>query len=58
MRDDDGRLVDAGTGSVWDSVTGEAIAGPLQGTVLDQLPVTRAFWFAWSSFFPNTQVVD
>jgi hypothetical protein len=24
----------------------------------DELPVTRAFWFAWSSFYPNTQVVD
>ena len=24
----------------------------------DEIPVTRAFWFAWSSFYPNTQVVD
>jgi hypothetical protein len=24
----------------------------------DEFPVTRAFWFAWSSFYPNTIVVD
>lgn len=24
----------------------------------DEVPVTRAFWFAWSSFYPNTQVVQ
>ena len=24
----------------------------------DEIAVTRAFWFAWSSFYPNTQVVD
>ena len=24
----------------------------------DEIPVTRAFWFAWSSFYPNTQVVE
>jgi len=24
----------------------------------DEIPVTRAFWFAWSSFYPNTQVAD
>ena len=23
-----------------------------------EIPVTRAFWFAWSSFYPNTLVVD
>ena len=24
----------------------------------DEIPVTRVFWFAWSSFYPNTRVVD
>ena len=24
----------------------------------EEIPVTRAFWFAWSSFYPNTEVVD
>jgi hypothetical protein len=27
------------------------------GVDRDEIPVTRAFWFAWSSFYPNTQVV-
>ena len=28
------------------------------GNDRDEIPVTRAFWFAWSSFYPNTQVVE
>lgn len=28
------------------------------GEERDEIPVTRAFWFAWSSFYPNTQVVQ
>ena len=28
------------------------------GEEREEIPVTRAFWFAWSSFYPNTQVVD
>ncbi len=24
----------------------------------DEIPVTRSFWFAWSSFYPNTTVVE
>lgn len=28
------------------------------GEERQEIPVTRAFWFAWSSFYPNTQVVD
>lgn len=24
----------------------------------EELPVTVAYWFAWSNFYPNTQVVD
>ena len=28
------------------------------GDQRDEIPVTRAFWFAWSSFYPNTKVVE
>ncbi len=28
------------------------------GVDRDEIPATRAFWFAWSSFYPNTQVVE
>jgi len=30
----------------------------VSGESREEIPVTRAFWFAWSSFYPNTQVVD
>lgn len=47
---DSRRAVDANTGSEWDIFTGEALAGPLQGTILAQVPVTYAFWFGWSDY--------
>ncbi len=49
---------DAATGSTWDLVLGVARSGPLEGTALEDLVVQTAFWFAWSVFYPNTQVVD
>jgi hypothetical protein len=49
------RFRDEETGSVWD-LTGLAIDGPLVGTQLQQLPAYSAYWFAWSSFWPNTDV--
>ena len=35
---------------------GEAQAGELEGTRLRQMPAYSAYWFAWSSFWPNTSV--
>jgi hypothetical protein len=49
---------DSETGSTWDLGTGTSTDGELAGTVLDQLTVTPVYWFAWSSFYPNTKVVD
>lgn len=57
-RDDEGRLVDEATGSTWDPVTGAAASDAMRGSALEPVPVTRAFWFAWSSFFPNTRVIE
>jgi uncharacterized protein DUF3179 len=42
------------TGSTWDPVTGEAIAGPLAGQRLTPVPATTSFWFGWFDFFPGT----
>ncbi|MCK5378875.1 MAG: DUF3179 domain-containing protein [Acidobacteria bacterium] len=53
-----GVLKDTATSSVWDKTTGVALQGKLAGTKLEELPVTRVYWFAWSSFYPNTQVVE
>ncbi|UCF67279.1 MAG: DUF3179 domain-containing protein [Acidobacteriota bacterium] len=51
-------IVDKQTSSRWDLARGLAIAGPEKGTRLDELVVQPAFWFAWSSFYPNTRVID
>ena len=48
---------DRGTASSWDLVQGVCTAGELEGSTLEQVAVTPVFWFAWSNFYPNTQVV-
>mgnify|MGYP001812909489 CR=1 FL=1 len=52
---DDG-FVDSGTGSVW-SITGEALSGPLAGSRLERVPHLDTFWFAWSTYQPDTTLV-
>ena len=51
-----GKVLDAG-GSTWDLGTGGCIAGPRLGARLEMVPVTPVYWFAWSSFYPNTMVI-
>jgi hypothetical protein len=53
-----GGLRDRATGSTWDLDRGVALSGPLAGRELQELPVTTAYWFAWSAFYPNTGVVE
>lgn len=49
-------LTDNETGSTWDW-RGLAIAGPLQGERLTPLEdAWTLFWFAWSVFYPETQI--
>jgi hypothetical protein len=52
----DGEVLVAG-GSRWDIVTGRALDGPHEGTVLtranDRSPM---FWFAWADFNPGTEI--
>lgn len=52
----DGRIVDTDTGSEW-TVDGRAVSGARQGARLE--PVQRtyvAFWFAWATFQPETEL--
>lgn len=49
-------MEDRQTGSTWQALTGRAIKGKLAGTRLRQLPATRAFWFAWKGFYPETRL--
>jgi hypothetical protein len=49
-------LTDDQTGSTWNT-KGEALAGPLEGEHLTQLvDAYVVFWFAWSLYFPDTDV--
>lgn len=48
-------LQDLETGSTWD-LKGRAIAGPLRDSVLEQIPGHGAFWFAWITFWQDTEV--
>lgn len=56
--DEKGILRDDTTSTAWNPTTGVALRGKLAGTQLEELPVTRVYWFAWSSFYPNTVVID
>lgn len=49
---------DRETGSRWDLENGRCLKGKFQGEVLGSVAVTRVFWFAWSSYYPNTKVID
>jgi hypothetical protein len=52
------RFLDGQTGSFWDLVSGIAVQGPMEGNQLSELMIHTAYWFAWSSFFPHTAVLD
>lgn len=49
-------LRDLETGTVWSALTGEALTGELEGARLEVLPGFAVFWFAWSDYFPDTDV--
>ena len=50
------QLRDEETGTSWDALTGEALAGELQGTSLERVKSTGSFWFGWKDFYPETEV--
>ena len=56
--DQPGRGHDQQTGSRWDLTTGVALDGHYAGKSLPELVIHTAYWFAWSSFYPNTTVLD
>lgn len=54
----DGRFFDVQTGSRW-TLDGRAADGPLEGATLEPVPDAYvAFWFAWATFHPNTDVLS
>ncbi len=52
---EEGQFIDNETKSVWDE-HGEAIDGPLKGTIMKRTSGHIAFWFAWVAFYPETEV--
>ena len=52
----DREMRDAETGSTWLITTGVAIEGELEGIRLHQEPSFASFWFAWTDFYPDTEL--
>lgn len=51
-------MVDIETDTLWNQLTGEAIAGLLKGTVLDRFPITVTTYGEWIAEHPDTAVLD
>ena len=49
------KIVDEQTGSVW-NILGEAVEGELAGERLEAVVHANHFWFAWSAFFPDSDL--
>ena len=50
-------LVDEQTGSQWRAISGMCVSGELKGKQLKMLPAMTGFWFAWTRFFPDADVM-
>lgn len=50
-------FVDVQTGSRW-SITGRALDGELDGSQLTPVPHLDTFWFSWSSYRGETELID
>ena len=48
-------LIDAETGTTWDTVRGLATDGPLRGEALRQVPYISSFDWAWLDFHPTSE---
>lgn len=50
-------FVDQETNSTW-NILGRAVDGPLSGETLRPITHVRTFWFSWSTFRPETELID
>lgn len=48
-------LIDEETGSIWDVGRGIAVEGPLRGEVLQPVPSSTAYDWAWRDFYPDSE---
>lgn len=51
-------LYDRATQSLWQQITGRAIAGPRRGKTLEAVPVTMTTWGEWRRAHPRTEVLS
>jgi hypothetical protein len=51
-------MTDDQTGSVWSKLSGIAVSGSMEGRRLKPVLFFNSFWFAWSDFYPNTEVFE
>lgn len=50
------RMHDGESGTRWDALTGEALAGPLAGHQLSPVPATQAFLGNWRALYPQGRI--
>jgi len=50
-------MYDRKTESLWQQITGLAIAGPKRGSTLQSLPVTMSLWGEWKAANPEAEVL-
>lgn len=55
LKVDGDRMIAPGGRAVWSARTGELLEG--NGEDLAVAPTMSAYWFAWLSFFPNTELI-
>ncbi len=51
-------MYDRTTRSLWSQVLGKAIAGPLKGVSLQEIPSEQTTWVAWKKRHPETLVLE
>ena len=55
---DDTTMTDTASSSVWDKASGQAVSGSMKGTQLEPYPYIISFWFAWTDFYPDTDLYE
>lgn len=50
-------MYDRKTLSLWQQITGQAIAGPKRGSRLEPVPVTMSLWEDWKRNYPDAEVL-
>ena len=58
LREEDGTdfIVDEQTGTLWLPYSGTAVEGSLAGSNLTRIRSTYSFWFAWTDYYPDTEL--